>query len=140
MISSPILQAATRILSALLVVFSLFMLVRGHDAPGGGFIGGLIAAAAFSLLAMSHGVATARRALRLAPETVAALGVATALAAGTLPLFFGEAPFAALWLFLGGAKGTGLPLSTVLMFDFGVWLVVLGAVLSLVFALEGEDG
>jgi multicomponent Na+:H+ antiporter subunit B len=136
--TSPILQAATRLLSALLIVFSLFLLVRGHDAPGGGFIGGLVAASSFTLLAMSHGVDTARRALRLPPVTVAALGVGAALLAGLIPLLVGDAPFAAVWLFVGGPKGEGVPLSTVLLFDFGVWLVVLGAVLGLVFALE-ED-
>ena len=138
--NSQILKAAARILSALLVVFSLFMLVRGHNAPGGGFIGGLVAASAFALLAMSHGVGTARRALRLPPESVAALGVAVALLAGAVPLLWGEAPFAALWLILGEKGGGGLPLSTVLLFDFGVWLVVLGSVLALVFGLEAGRG
>ncbi|MEM6438783.1 MAG: Na+/H+ antiporter subunit B [Pseudomonadota bacterium] len=143
--TTPILQAAARILVSLLLLFSLFMLLRGHNEPGGGFIGGLIGAAAFALLAASHGVAAARRALRFEPSTVLAAGVAVALAAGIAPLLAGEPPFAALWTFVGGdggeagGKPDGLPISTVLMFDLGVWLVVLGAVLALVFALEDDD-
>ncbi len=137
--STPILQAAARILVGMLLVFSLFMLLRGHNAPGGGFIGGLLAAAAVALLAISHGVATARRALRIAPLRVAALGVGAALLAGALSFAAGRAPFSGLWLLLGAdGGGKGLPISTVLLFDIGVWLVVLGAVSALVFALEEE--
>ena len=143
--TTPILQAAARILVSLLLLFSLFMLLRGHNAPGGGFIGGLIAAAAFALLAASHGVAEARRALRVEPSTVLAAGVAVALIAGIAPLLAGEPPVAARWAFIGGGeaeaggKPSGLAVSTVLLFDLGVWLVVLGSVLALVFALEEDD-
>jgi len=137
--TSPILQAAARVLVAMMLLFSLFMLLRGHNEPGGGFIGGLIAAAGFALLGASHGVATARQALRFAPEDVAAAGVAAALLAGIIPLATGEPPFAGLWAYLGGGKEDGLPVSTVLLFDVGVWLVVLGSVLALVFALEDEE-
>jgi len=135
--STPILQAAARILVPLMLVFSLFMLVRGHNAPGGGFIGGLVAAAAFGLLAMSHGVGTARRALRLPPETVAGAGIGAALAAGAMSALFGAAPFSGLWLLLGAdGGGKGLPISSVLLFDLGVWMTVLGSASTLFFALE----
>lgn len=137
--TTPILQAAARILVALMLVFSLYVLLRGHNEPGGGFIGGLIAASAFALLALSHGTEVARRALQLDPGTVAALGLGAALAAGLLSAVFGEAPFTGLWLVLGAdGGGKGVPISTVLLFDIGVWLVVVGAVTALVFALE-ED-
>lgn len=138
--STPILRTAARILVGLMLVFSLFMLVRGHNAPGGGFIGGLVAAAAISLLAMSHGTETARHALRLPPDRIAALGIGAALLAGAMAALFGRAPFSGLWLLLGAdGGGKGLPLSTVLLFDVGVWLTVLGAGSALVLALE-EDG
>ena len=89
---------------------------------------------------MSHGGAVARRALHLAPQRVAALGVAAALVSGLIAALFGQAPFTGLWLLLGtDGGGKGIPLSTVLLFDVGVWLVVLGAVLTLVFALEEES-
>ncbi len=140
--TTPILKAAARILVGMLLVFSLFMLLRGHNSPGGGFIGGLLAATAIALLAVTHGVATARRALRLEPVRVAAVGVGAALLAGLLAIATGREPFSGLWLLLGAdGGGKGLPISTVLLFDIGVWLVVLGAVSALVFELEadGED-
>lgn len=135
--STPILQAASRILVALMLVFSLFVLLRGHNEPGGGFIGGLIGAAGFALLAASHNVTIARAALRIDPVHLAAAGVATALLAGLVALPLGYAPFSGLWVILGSdGGGAGVPVSTVLLFDVGVWMVVVGSVLTLVFALE----
>ncbi len=137
--NSIILMAGSRILVALLLVFSVFMLLRGHNEPGGGFIGGLIGAVGFVIYAIACGTASAREALRIAPETVAALGLGLALFGGLMALFNGDAFFTGQWLFLGAAEGEkGLPLSSVLVFDVGVYLVVFGSILSLVFALEEE--
>ncbi len=138
---SLILRTAMRGLAALLLVFALFMLLRGHNEPGGGFIAGLIAATAFALVTLGHGVDKARRAVGAAPRAVALGGLALALAAGLAGLFSGGAPFEGLWMFLGGDPATGdkgTPLSTVLLFDIGVFLVVVGSVLAIVFALEEE--
>ena len=134
---SVILIAATRLLVALLLVFSLFMLLRGHNAPGGGFIGGLIGAIGFVLHAIACGTEEARRALRVPPEKVATAGLAIALAGGLAAAFGGDGFFAGQWLFLGATETEkGLPLSSVLVFDVGVYLVVLGSILTLSFALE----
>lgn len=137
--NSVILMAGSRILVALLLVFSVFMLLRGHNLPGGGFIGGLIGAVGFVIYAIACGTASAREALRLAPETVAAVGLGVALAGGLLAAFDGDAFFTGQWLFLGASgDDKGLPLSSVLVFDIGVYLVVFGSILSLVLALEEE--
>ena len=137
--SSIILRVATRYLVAVLLMFSVYMLLRGHNEPGGGFIGGLIGATGFVLYALGCGTAEAREALRLSPQTIAMAGLGLALLAGLVPALVGSAFFTGQWLFLGASEGDkGLPLSTVLMFDVGVYLVVLGAVLTLVFAMEEE--
>lgn len=136
---SIILRAATRYLVAVLLVFSVYMLLRGHNEPGGGFIGGLIGATGFVLYALGCGTLEARQALRLKPQTVAMAGLGVALAAGLAAALFGDALFTGQWLFIGETEDDkGLPLSTVLVFDVGVYLVVLGAVLTLVFAMEEE--
>ena len=138
--NSLILNAATRILVSLMLVFSLFMLLRGHNEPGGGFIGGLLAATGFALYAMAHGTAAARKAIRLDPRTIAMIGLAIALLAGIAAAVAGDPLFTGLWLFLDtGTGGKGLPISTVLVFDIGVYLVVIGSMLTFVFALGEED-
>ncbi len=137
--NSLILMAGSRILVALLVVFSIFMLLRGHNEPGGGFIGGLIGAVGFVIYAISCGTASAREALRLTPETIAAVGLGVALFGGLMAAFTGDAFFTGQWLFIGETEDDkGLPLSSVLVFDVGVYLVVFGSILSLVFAMEEE--
>jgi len=137
--SSLIVRAATRLMVALLLVFSIYMLLRGHNEPGGGFIGGLIGASGFVLYAMAHGSAEARAALRIDPLDIAMSGLGIALFAGVAALFDSDAFFTGQWLFLGATETEkGIPLSTVLIFDVGVYLVVLGSILAMVLALEEE--
>ncbi|OPZ09915.1 MAG: Na(+)/H(+) antiporter subunit B [candidate division BRC1 bacterium ADurb.BinA292] len=136
MMPSLILNTATRYLMPLLVTFSIFVLLRGHNLPGGGFIGGLIAAAAFVLYAIAHHVAAARRALPLDPLQLIALGLLTAVSSGILSIVAGEPFMTGLWSHdpwpVLGAPGTPL------LFDIGVYLVVLGVALTIVFALAEE--
>ena len=135
--NSIILIAGARVLAVLLLVFSAFMMLRGHNAPGGGFIGGLIAATGFVVYAIACGTADARKALRFDPANIAGAGLGIALMAGVMAMLWGDAFFTGQWLFLGATEDSkGLPLSSVLVFDIGVYLVVLGAVLSITFALE----
>ena len=137
--NSLIVKAATRLMVALLLVFSIYMLLRGHNEPGGGFIGGLIGATGFVLYAIAHGCKAARAALRLDPQTIAMGGLGIALFAGIMAAFAGDGFFTGQWLFIGATEDSkGLPLSSVLVFDVGVYLVVLGSILTLVFALEEE--
>jgi multicomponent Na+:H+ antiporter subunit B len=137
--SSILFRSVARLLVALMLLLSLFLLGRGHNAPGGGFIGGLVAAAAFLLHLLAAGPVEARRALRIPPAAVAATGLLVALLAGLLAAAAGGPFFAGLW-WIGdaGAGGKGLALGTPLLFDLGVYLVVLGTVVAAVLALEEE--
>ena len=112
------------------------------DCPitgGGGFIGGLIGSTGFILYAIACGTDQARRALRARPETVAMIGLAIALGAGLSAALFGDVFFTGQWLFLGATETEkGLPVSTVLAFDVGVYMAVFGSILGLVFAMEEE--
>mgnify|MGYP006310633979 CR=1 FL=1 len=141
-VESLILSVATKFLTPLILAFSVFVLLRGHNAPGGGFVGGLLAAVAFSLYATSEGIAEARRALRVEPLALAASGVGLALAAGLWGLLARGSLFAGVWPFLTveGAAKTGLAVGSALIFDTGVYLVVLGTVCAIVFALEQDQG
>ncbi len=136
---SVIVQAGARMLVALLLVFSIYMLLRGHNEPGGGFIGGLTGALGFVINAIACGTATARQALRFDPSNIAFAGLGIALLAGIFAALFGDPLFTGQWLFVGATdESKGLPISSVLVFDIGVYLVVMGSVLTLVFALEEE--
>ena len=134
--SSLILSATSRFLLPILLLFSVFMLLRGHQLPGGGFVGGLVAAAAFVLYAIGHDVAAARRRLRASTISLLGVGLLLALGSGLFSLSTGRAFMAGVWMqqklpFLG-------KLGTPLVFDTGVYLVVLGATLTVLFTLA-ED-
>ena len=137
--NSIILTTATRLIVALLIVFSLFMLLRGHNEPGGGFIGGLIGATGFVLYAIACGTGEARRALRAAPENVAVAGLGIALLGGLMAGLFGDPLFTGQWLFIGATETSkGLPLSSVLASAVRGWRAVLGEILVLVSARSFE--
>jgi len=137
-VTSLILATAARYLLSLLLVFSIFILIRGHNEPGGGFIGGLIAAAAFALNAVAFDAGTARRILRIDPRTLVALGLLIALGAGTVPLLTGAPFLTGIW-FTAYVPGLGeLPVGTPLLFDCGVYLVVLGVTLTMILTLAEE--
>ncbi len=134
-IRSVILQSATRLLVPLLVLLSVAALLRGHNAPGGGFVGGLIAAAAVVLQAYSCGSPSARRLLVLDPRTYLGIGLLVAIISGLwAPLLHGQPVFTGVWgTFAVPAVGE-LKIGTPVTFDIGVYLTVLGVVASM--ALE----
>ena len=135
---SLILTTTTRLLAALLLMFSVYALLRGHNLPGGGFIGGLIGATAFILYTIATTVDEARRALRIDPSNLAMAGLGVAALGGIGAAFAGQPFFTGQWLFLFRDGDSYVPLSTVLVFDIGVYMAVFGGILTLVFALEQE--
>lgn len=135
------LERAARPAYWVMLTAALWILLRGHNAPGGGFIAGLVAVAATAFVAIVYGTPAARRRLPLRPLYLAAAGVLLALASGLPGALAGSAFLTHLWwsLELGNAS---LKLSTVLLFDLGVFAAVWGAFASYVFALleGGEEG
>jgi multicomponent Na+:H+ antiporter subunit B len=134
---SVILRTAARFLMTLLLLFSVFLLLRGHNEPGGGFIGGLVASAGFILYATAYDSDAARRALRIDPLAVAALGLLVASLSGIAAVLLGEPFLTGQWASLR-LLGLDLELGTPLVFDVGVYLVVLGVVLAVLLTLEDE--
>lgn len=137
--SGFILRPATEFLFPLMLLFSLFLLLRGHNAPGGGFSGGLVAAGAFVLHAIAFGVEVARRSLRVDPRILAAAGLLLAAGSGVIGwvqgTFFLEGVW---WSSLELGSHFKISLGTPLLFDFGVYLTVLGGSLVIMFALMEE--
>jgi multicomponent Na+:H+ antiporter subunit B len=124
-------------LTSLMLLFSVFVLLRGHNEPGGGFIGGLIAVAAVAIYGIAFGAPAARRALRFDPLAISGAGLLLAAASGLASLAVGVPFLTGLWTRLS-VLGSELDLSTVMAFDIGVYLVVLGSLSSVALALEDE--
>jgi multicomponent Na+:H+ antiporter subunit B len=133
-VRSLILTAATRFLMPLLLLFAVFLLLRGHNSPGGGFVGGLVVAAAYVLYSMARGIAAARRALPVDTSSLLSGGLAVALTSGLPAVLLGRNYLTASWtqIRIGDAA---VDVGTPLLFDIGVFLAVIGVVLTIVFAL-----
>ena len=132
--TSLILRTATRGLMPLLLVFAVFVLLRGHNAPGGGFVGGLVVAAGFVLYVISAGVSAARRALLVDPAWLLSGGLLIALGSGIPAALAGQPFMTAIWIIVG-VPPAALAVGTPLVFDVGVCLAVIGVVLTIVFTL-----
>jgi multicomponent Na+:H+ antiporter subunit B len=127
--STIIFRTMAPVLAVVMIGFSLIVLLRGHNAPGGGFIGALIAASGLIVYGMARGVGETRRRLRVNPMVICGLGVLIASLSG-LPSLLAGAPFlTGLWLpaNLFGTPG---------LFDIGVYLTVLGAITAIALGLE----
>ncbi|MDJ0764058.1 MAG: MnhB domain-containing protein [Myxococcota bacterium] len=114
--------------SIVLLVMSVLTLVRGHNEPGGGFIGGLLAASGFLVHALAFGPARGRRLLTVPPPVLLGLGILTVTVSGLFGLLQGQAFLTGQWWF--EVPGLG-KLSSVLIFDLGVYIVVCAAALQL---------
>lgn len=136
--NSLILQTATRYLIDLLLLFSIFLLLRGHNEPGGGFVGGLAAAAAFVLYTLAFDVSSARKLLRIDPHMLIGVGLLIAIVSGLVGLVLGDAFLTGEWFKWNVLNAFELELGTPLFFDIGVYLVVLGVTLLIVFSLFEE--
>jgi multicomponent Na+:H+ antiporter subunit B len=132
-----ILKTATQYLIPLLLLFSIFLLLRGHYYPGGGFVGGLVASIAFVLHGFAFKMQNTLRLMRIHPFRFIPIGLCLAAISGLLPLFFGKPVLTGLWF------KNPLPIlgniGTALLFDIGVYLVVIGVTLNILFTISESD-
>lgn len=136
--NSLILQTTSRLLQPLLLMFSVFLLLFGHNAPGGGFSGGLMAASAFALHTIAFDVAAAREALRVSPRQLIYIGLSMAVFSGMISLTMGKPFMTSIWASIPLGQFGKLDVGTPLLFDLGVYSAVCGVTLLIVFSLA-ED-
>ncbi len=134
-----ILRTVARWMLPILLLFSVFLLLRGHNLPGGGFAGGLVAASAIVLQRLAGDAATSRRLLRVQPQALLPIGLGLALASGLVPLVWGQPFMTSRFVYVALPGGTALELGVPTLFDLGVYVVVLGVVLLAILSLAEEE-
>ena len=131
--NSLILQIAVRYLVPVMFLVSLLLLFRGHHQPGGGFIGALLASSALIFKTFVTGSGETKRNIPLRPLILIIAGLTIAFSAAIIPLFLGMSFFQGAWyeinLPLIGKPGTPL------LFDIGVYILVLGIVSKIVLSI-----
>ncbi|RFS22714.1 Na+/H+ antiporter subunit B [Chitinophaga silvatica] len=131
---SIILKTASNYLLPLLLLFAVFILLRGHYKPGGGFVGGLIASIAFVLHSFANGLQNTRKLLRYPPGAFIPVGLAISLLSGLAPMLIGKPFMSGEWLSVQ-VPIIGL-IGTPLFFDIGVFFVVIGVTLTILFTIS----
>lgn len=129
-----IFQITSKFLLVLMLIFSFWALFRGHNAPGGGFVAGLITSSAFALYLMAFGKRRLRKILPVRFSVLLCGGLLLVLTSGLMGWFRGMPFLTGSWccpfmdVFLGSP----------LLFDVGVYLVITASILMLLVALEGD--
>lgn len=139
MMTSLILKTTARFLMPLLLLFSVFLFVRGHNEPGGGFAAGLVAATSLALYSIAFSASEARRVLRINPRVLLGTGLLAALASGLLSLAYGRPFLTGVWGYVTLPGFGRMDVGTPLLFDLGVYLAVTGVVISIVLALQEAE-
>ncbi|MCE7983014.1 MAG: Na(+)/H(+) antiporter subunit B [Caldilinea sp. CFX5] len=130
------LRLLDRVLTPVLLVLAIILLMVGHNSPGGGFIAGLVVAAAFQLQILSRGDQAIRRTVGPWLQPIIGIGLLTAVTAAVLGLLE-DVFFKGIW-WEGHLGPLTLELGTPMLFDVGVFLVVLAVVTSYLLGLSSR--
>ncbi|MHA3724909.1 Na+/H+ antiporter subunit A [Leucobacter sp. HY1910] len=135
---SILLEVVVRLIFHGLIILSIYLLLTGHNSPGGGFAGGLVAGLALVARYLAGGRHELSATVPLDAGRILGAGLAIAVTMALLPMFFGQSALASAWIDVDlGWFGT-LPLVTSTLFDIGVYLVVFGLVLDVLRSLGSE--
>ena len=133
-----ILRTTTALIAFILLGLGIYMLLAGHNSPGGGFVGGLITSSAVVLLYMAYGQEYVNKILPINFRTLIPIGLIIALLTGVGAFLF-QAPFLtqtfghAHFPFFGDVE-----LATAMLFDIGVYLTVLGTTVTIILTISND--
>ena len=134
-----ILQTTAKVVFFIIFLFSIHIFFAGHYAPGGGFVGGLLTTGAILLLLLAFDLRTIQQILPFNFTIVTAIGLVLALSTAAGSIFF-NVPF-----FTHAFSDFDLPLfgktslHTAMLFDSGVYLVVVGSAITIIQTIGGDD-
>lgn len=133
--NSIILQLAAKYLRWLFIIFAVLALIRGHNDPGGGFIGGLLAGLAIVYRGLAYDTFQVKERLQNIPEWFIAGGLFTILLSFAPSLILGKTIMTGVWLKIPLPLVGELKLGSPFLFDIGVFFTVIGVTVMFVFSL-----
>lgn len=135
---SMVLEVATRALFPTMLLLSVWLLLIGHNNPGGGFAGGVVAGLAFVLRYLAGGRYELGEAMPIPPGRLLGTGLFVAAAGGAAPLLFGNSVLESTPVHLDLGWLGDIHFTTAMILDIGVYILVVGLVIDLVSALGAE--
>jgi monovalent cation:proton antiporter len=133
--SSLILTTVTRLVFFVVLLFSFYLLLRGHNSPRGGFIAGVMTALAILLQAIASDLRYVRRVFRVEPRLLAGIGLSTSLCTGLVPMLFGCPFLTSTFGHLHAPWLGDIEVASAFFFDLGVYCVVVGGTLLMIMTL-----
>ncbi|HKL09469.1 MAG TPA: MnhB domain-containing protein [Bacteroidales bacterium] len=130
-----ILENIVTLFRKFMVIYSIYLLLRGHNNPGGGFIAGIIASTGFIFFAIIHGTKALQNIIKFKPQLFIASGLSFVFIAAFLPVITSKEILTGLWIHTKIPVLGELHLGTPLIFDTGVFLVVIGVILTIVISI-----
>ena len=137
-INDVILQTVAKIVVFIILTFGIELFLAGHNSPGGGFIGGLVLSSAFVLLYLVHDIETVRKGIPFDFKKIAALGAFLAVGTGIGAVLFGQEFLTMAFDYFNLPIFGETELSTVIIFEAGVALTVVGVVVTIISTIS-ED-
>ena len=125
-----LLEQTVTFVKYLLLVLAVYLLWRGHNEPGGGFIAGIMASIGHVFYAIVYGSKVTRRKMIASPYTFIGMGLLTSVCSAFIPMFQNKAPLTGLWVEIGGVA-----MGTPLLFDIGVFMVVFGMITAIILTI-----
>lgn len=135
-----ILKNVTKIVSFIILSFSIYIFFAGHNTPGGGFVGGLLSSASLVLMSLAYDLETMKKVLPIDFKKVTASGLLLAVGYGAGGMLFGQ-PFLTHTFGYYDLPffGENTELATATIFDLGVYLTVVGVTMTIILTIAGDD-
>jgi multicomponent K+:H+ antiporter subunit A len=128
-----------RLLFPVIAMMAVFLFMRGHDLPGGGFVAGLTFAIAFIVQYMAGGARWVEARLRVLPVRWIGAGLLVAALTGAGALWFGRPFLTTAFAYVELPVLGKVPMASALVFDLGVFALVLGATVLVLIALAHQS-
>ncbi|RYG71414.1 Na(+)/H(+) antiporter subunit B [Lentibacillus lipolyticus] len=134
-----ILRTTTSLIAFILLGFSIYLLLAGHNSPGGGFVGGLMTSAAIVLMYMAYGAVVMEKVLPVSYRLLIPFGLLLAVGTGLGSFVFGQSFLSHTYGYFHFPVFGELELATAMLFDFGVYFTVLGVTISIILSIADDQ-
>nr|WP_040980856.1 Na(+)/H(+) antiporter subunit B [Oceanobacillus jeddahense] len=137
--NNMMLQTLARLIILIVLSFSIYLLLAGHNSPGGGFIGGLMTASAILILYLSFGLNSIKKVIRFDYIKIIGIGLLFASVTGVISMVFGFPYLKQFFDYFTLPILGEVELTTALPFDLGVYFVVLASALAIILTIAEDD-
>ncbi|MEK4138171.1 Na(+)/H(+) antiporter subunit B [Kurthia sp. FSL E2-0154] len=138
-LNNVILKTTTQVVFFMIFLFSIHIFFAGHFSPGGGFVGGLLTASALVLLLLTYDLKTVQQLLPINYTTMTAIGLLLSLGTAATSSFLGDAFFKHYFDHFTLPLFGDTELHTAMLFDLGVYLVVVGVTMIIIQSIGGDE-